>query len=418
MLGCHMIFNFRYNGTGTTATEILPIKCTMKPLNNYQATWGPDPLEVQRTRSQIFSPRSGSPYTVTPDAAPVQPIHSILTTMTWEPVYPVGFEPVPPDPALRAFRDLGAVAVAASDDRSRTTDWSKTTCHATASTTAIPFAGYILPPSPPARCGDYGSSDYTTGLATRSELHVLLERLNDRYGPPLLPTPSATKYIPRVRRATAREERLLTQSAEYALTYARNYLHGRFPRGEPAISENCVYALAYAKDVVGGRWRLGEPAISADARTAVTYCQTILHSPWALAEPYIAADSGCSLDYAYHCLHDRFYAGENNILQDITGGTNPSKAAKAISNAVAYAQLVLKRPWPELERIVAANSEAVLLYLAFVVRPYAELAARDLDTIRGLIANYPDKLTTHDSAKILAIFSAYLVARPTILPAE
>jgi lambda repressor-like predicted transcriptional regulator len=113
-----------------------------------------------------------------------------------------------------------------------------------------------------------------------------------------------------------------------AYLYAERVLRGPFPEGEWIIARLAHSSLLYAKNVLKGQFEAGEPEI--------------------------AKGSYDSFDYAANVLHGPFPLGEGTLAQSLWGAR--------------YAELVLKRPWPAVEKCLfeSANGVVILDYLAMV----------------------------------------------------
>lgn len=133
----------------------------------------------------------------------------------------------------------------------------------------------------------------------------------------------------------------------YALSYAMDVLHGRFPEGERYIMGNANLIYNYARSVIKGRWKEAEPALlktqqwsvlcdyakaytssrwpefesvllsgGVRAEFLVRYAHEVLHGRWKAAEPIIAKSALASMQYAHLVLGGRFIAGETAIIAD------------------------------------------------------------------------------------------------------
>lgn len=136
----------------------------------------------------------------------------------------------------------------------------------------------------------------------------------------------------------AAEIQLVARFPDIALRYAKEVLHTRFPKGEPAILTEPYCAFSYARDILKRRWPK--------------------------AEVVIARSGHASLDYARFVLHARFPRGEEVLKNE------PIYAAD-------YATAVIKDFWPEGEKAIFSNPYSKCRYLAFLLGKYTSQEIND-----------------------------------------
>ena len=81
---------------------------------------------------------------------------------------------------------------------------------------------------------------------------------------------------------------MIATDPQYARSYARDILKGRFPEAEPVIAKDPRAACLYAQFSVRGRFPDGEHVISKDPHYAFTYAKYVIKGRWPEAEANIA----------------------------------------------------------------------------------------------------------------------------------
>jgi hypothetical protein len=105
----------------------------------------------------------------------------------------------------------------------------------------------------------------------------------------------------------------ISQCSDYSLMYS--LLWGKpFPEGEIAISSHAMYSAEYAKRILFGRFEMGEPAIFEDVVEALNYC-LFFRIKIPEAENIISSDSYSSYMYSTIGPEERFFLGEDSILE-------------------------------------------------------------------------------------------------------
>lgn len=149
-----------------------------------------------------------------------------------------------------------------------------------------------------------------------SDFNVLTSVTSLPYGPatagkPVLFDPASKRYhVPESPKESFHLKlhgwRCATELADTAYTYARYFVKGRWPKGEPTIATDLDYAFLYAKTIIKGKWPEGEAAILKSPRHAYYYAEDVTEGRWLEGEPIIAS----------HLLYGRKYAKRFNLHYD------------------------------------------------------------------------------------------------------
>ena len=167
---------------------------------------------------------------------------------------------------------------------------------------------------------------------------------------------------------------------------------------EPLFSSSPTYAINYAIYVIKGRFPEGEPAIAKEFKPAYEYALNILEGAFPLAEDLFASTPYNVYTYAHFILNKRFIKGEKTLFNDLTkkddyGNSTISllynyyyyvyykqenqrwpEAEKAILNTgngdllFLIVKNIIKGPWPEAEKYIAANYSKASYYLANILK--------------------------------------------------
>lgn len=138
----------------------------------------------------------------------------------------------------------------------------------------------------------------------------------------------------------AKREDAIAKSAMHSFLYASEILRQPFPKGEAALTKNTDYAFMYAKYVLQGPFPKGEDAISKSGYYSFNYAM-LTDKRFDKGEKSILSNGDQAVNYAAIFLNNRWPELEHVIL-----------AGKRPAVAVAYAQRVLKKPWPEAEPLI------------------------------------------------------------------
>lgn len=97
--------------------------------------------------------------------------------------------------------------------------------------------------------------------------------------------------------------------------YARYYVGGRWPEGEPVIIRKIESAFQYAEDVIKGRWVEAEPIIFQDPYYAYHYASDIIKGRCQEAEPYLVKSNLWASWYARFVTGERWIEAEPVIAR-------------------------------------------------------------------------------------------------------
>lgn len=110
-----------------------------------------------------------------------------------------------------------------------------------------------------------------------------------------------------------------------AMQYARTFIHGPFPAGEPAIAKDAECSYYYASEVLHGPFPAGEPAIATRGGWAMIYARYILKGPFPLGEKAI-------LSHGQHGAYLRFlelsgFTEDATRFRSMMGGGHTASAS-------------------------------------------------------------------------------------------
>lgn len=156
-----------------------------------------------------------------------------------------------------------------------------------------------------------------------------------------------------------------------------------FPAGEKAIAQDSDYAYRYADRILKKRFPIGEETIL-QSNYAYDYAVSVIKNRWPEAEKKWLKQYANNDDRAPDML----------MMNDYIKSYFPEKRwpelehalikSKAADRLYAYASVILKRPFPEAEPVIATNARASLNYAQYVLHgpfPAGEKAIRTNSTL-------------------------------------
>jgi len=100
--------------------------------------------------------------------------------------------------------------------------------------------------------------------------------------------------------------------------YARKIVGGKIKNEwEDIIAHDPWSSCYYARDILHGPWPKGEDAIAQNSEYSYIYAKDVLHKPFIRGEDVIARDPYYSYYYAKDVSKGRFVKGENVIIKSI-----------------------------------------------------------------------------------------------------
>ena len=117
------------------------------------------------------------------------------------------------------------------------------------------------------------------------------------------------------RRAHLSIEQVLAADASEAFRYARDFVHDRWPEGEPAILTRPYIASEYAEQLLLGRWPEAEDIIAADYEAAYHYAHWVLKSRWPKGDLAIFSEPLFRAEY-FKTLRFLDYTGYNDLVME------------------------------------------------------------------------------------------------------
>lgn len=136
-----------------------------------------------------------------------------------------------------------------------------------------------------------------------------------------------------------------------ACAYAHNILHSRWPAAEPVIATDPKAAYFYAYQCVGGEWPEAEPTLFTDPFYAAMYAIYLLHRRWPAAEPVICRGSRAQ-DYASMLMGYRYPSKQDEWISWMksrpTAFAPPPPPEPKRKRKRASSQL----PWPQADGLV------------------------------------------------------------------
>lgn len=179
-----------------------------------------------------------------------------------------------------------------------------------------------------------------------------------------------------------RKEHVWAKDPYTAFSYA-SWTHKPFPLGEKALAKNAEYAFRYATRITKKRFPEAEKEI-AESNFAYDYAMAIIKGRWPIAEKKWlkqfaendsrAPDMLMMNDYIrLHFPEKRWPELERALIK-----------AKATDRLYAYVSVILRKPFPEAEAIIATSPYDSLVYAQYVLRgpfPAGEKAIRSNSTL-------------------------------------
>lgn len=179
-------------------------------------------------------------------------------------------------------------------------------------------------------------------------------------------------------------EKVIADSPILSYNYAMEYLHERFPKGEPKICKihDVNLLFKYLTTLVCKKWKMAEPTFAKRPDTAFQYAEYI-QEPFPLGEPKIAKVSTWAFRYATEILKRKWPEGEDGIAKGIENSYYYAKfiyethgierfekgeptLMKNSCYAFHYAKNILKKRWIEAEPYIEKDQHFGKYYKRFL----------------------------------------------------